>query len=77
MRTRTGATMEREGMRVVAHGEKWCRPQPDSKKSVHIVAEKGPSVFEKEFWLFACGVVSLWIGVRGGDGGHVVIIHYW
>jgi hypothetical protein len=41
MRTPTCATMEREGMRVVAQGAKGRRPQPDSKKSVHIVAENG------------------------------------
>jgi 4-amino-4-deoxy-L-arabinose transferase-like glycosyltransferase len=67
MRTRTCATMEREGMRVMAHGEKWCRPQPDSKKSVHIVAENGPSVFERRFWLFGCGVVLLWVFLRVFD----------
>jgi hypothetical protein len=59
--------MEREGMRVVAHGEKWCRPQPDSRKSVHVAAENGPSVFERRFWLFACGAVVLWICLRVFD----------
>jgi hypothetical protein len=67
MRMRTCATMEHEGIRVVAHGEKWCRPQPASRKSVRAGAENGPSVFEKRFWLFGCGVVFLWISVRVFD----------
>jgi hypothetical protein len=59
--------MERERMRVVAHGEKWCRPQPVGKKSVPIAAVRGPSVFEKRFWLFAGGVVFLWVCLRVFD----------
>jgi hypothetical protein len=54
-------------MRVVAHGEKWCRPQPVSRKSVRAGAENGPSVFEKRFRLFGCGVVLLWIFLRVFD----------
>jgi hypothetical protein len=42
-------------MRVVAHGEKWCHPQPVSRKSAAVAPENGPSVFEKQFWLFASG----------------------
>jgi hypothetical protein len=59
MRTRTCVTMEREGMRVVAHGEKRCRSQPMGKKGAPIAAQNEPSVFEKRFWLFAGGVVLL------------------
>jgi hypothetical protein len=54
-------------MRVVAHGEKWCRPQPVSKKSAPITAESGPSVFEQRFWLFAWGIVFLWVCLRVFD----------
>ncbi len=67
MRTRTCATTERERMRVVAHGEKWCRSQPIGKKSTPIAAKSGPSVFEKRFRLFACGVVLLWVCLRVFD----------
>jgi hypothetical protein len=67
MRTHTCATTEREAVRVVAHGEKWCRPQAVGKKSTPVAPESGPSVFEKRFWLFVCGVVFLWISVRVFD----------
>ncbi len=67
MRMRTCATMEREGMRVVAHGAKWCRPQPVSRKNVPLVADSGPSVFEQRFWLFAGGIVFLWVCLRVFD----------
>jgi hypothetical protein len=56
--------MEREGMRVVAQGAKWCRSRPITRKSVRVAAENGPSVFEKRFWLFGCGVVLLWVFLR-------------
>jgi hypothetical protein len=59
--------MERERMRVVAHGKKWCRPQPVSKKSAPITAESGPSVFEQRFWLFAGSVVLRWVCLRAFD----------
>ncbi len=54
-------------MRVVARGEKWCRPQPVGNKSAPIPAERGPNVFEKRFWLVAGGVVLLWVCLRVFD----------
>jgi hypothetical protein len=69
MRTRTCTAMEREGMRVVAHGEKRCRSQPMGKKGAPIAAQNEPSVFEKRFWLFAGGVVLLW-----GESGDTILI---
>jgi hypothetical protein len=54
-------------MRVVAHGEKWCRPQPGSKNSVRVTTESGPNVFENQFWLLAGGVVFLWVCLRVFD----------
>jgi hypothetical protein len=59
--------MEREGMRVVAHGAKWCRPQPVGRKTAPIAAASGPSVFEQRFWFFADGVVFLWVCLRVFD----------
>ena len=58
---------EREGIRVVTQGEKWCRPQPVSKNTVRVAAESGPSVFEKGFWLCVAGVVFLWVCLRVFD----------
>jgi hypothetical protein len=54
-------------MRVVAHGEKWCDPQPVRKKSASLAPASGPNMFEKRFWSFACGVVLLWIFLRVFD----------
>jgi hypothetical protein len=67
MRTRTCPTAEREGIRVVPRGQKWCRPQPVGKNTAPLGAENRPSVFERHFGPFASGVVLVWVFIRVFD----------
>jgi hypothetical protein len=68
MRRRTCATAEREGIRVVTRGEKWCRPQSVGKNTATIAMESPPSVFERHFGPFAGGVVLVWVLLRANGG---------
>jgi hypothetical protein len=67
MATRTYPTVEREGIRGVAHGAKGRRPQPVGKITARLAVENRPSVFERHFWPFACGLVFLWTFMNSGD----------
>ena len=63
----TGATVPPAGIRVVAHGAKWCRSQPAGKKAIPVAPGSASSVFEEHFGLFACGVVLVWVFLRVFD----------
>jgi hypothetical protein len=52
---------------MVPDSRKRCRPRSVAKNSAPVVAEDRPSVFERHFGLFACGVVLIWVLTRVFD----------
>ncbi len=53
--------------RVVLDSGQPGRSRPIGKNNTAVAPEDGPSVFERHFWAFACGVVFVWVFIRVFD----------
>ena len=71
MNASTRRVVERKEAHVAVGGRKPCRPRPVGKNSAAVAPEDGSSVFERHFWLFACG----WMIDENPFGGACSTLH--